>query len=533
MKIGWFSSSSPLLPTGIGKVSRYLTQGLRKMGYEVVIIDPHHGGRPIEVDGCIHYPLSDFRLFEVLLDEIRPEVLVNYNSQWAPPYNQVGKICMEKNVKLLMYCAVEWGSLSLQFLESLIGANRIATPSRHGQEVLKRHDIPTFYVPHGCDLNIYHPIYPKPEFEGARGKFVFGQVARNQLRKEWPTLLQAFSHLPSHIKERSILYCHTMPWEESGGKPGWNFPELILRFGLQGKVLMPSGKAHMHWGLPEEEMAQLYNAMHCHCLISSGEGFGLPILESMACGVPNIASNNTAIPEVMGGGGVLVDCWDEEQYTAEGMTISTTKISSVREAMIRIFEDDELRKELSEKGIEQALKFSWGRAVAAMAHAIEETRLTEDRLDNRILRFPEPIESSAFVEKYAELVPPGEGKLLDLGCGPEAPYRGYFTRLGYKWVGIDKKGGNGVLELDIAQSELPFEDKEFSFAFLCHLIEHIPTERQAQVLSEARRVAHHGVVIFPMEESLAFWLDKSHHRLASEILAQKTETKWGCGIIRW
>jgi len=533
MKIGWFSSSSPLQPTGMGKVSRHLIRGLRKMGYKVAVANLRYGGEPLEIEGCVHYPLCEnFSLLEVFLDEVRPDVLVNYNSQWAPPYNRVGKLCLERDIKLLMYCTIEWNSLSLQFLESLIGANAIATPSCHGQRLLEGHRISAFYVPHGCDFDIYHPIFPKPEFESAGGKFVFGMVARNQLRKEWPALLRAFSQLPKRVRDRSILYCHTMPLEESGGRPGWNLPELILRLGLQGKVMFPSRKANLYWGFTEQEMAQLYNAMHCHVLLSSGEGFGLPILESMACGIPQICSNNTALSEVIGEGGLLVDQWEEDMFTAEGMTISTSKISSAREAMLRMFEDEKLRGELSEKALEQASKFTWQRAVAAMAHAIEESYMAKGRLDEGVLRFPEPIEASGFVERYAELVPPGEGKLLDLGCGPEAPYRSHFARLGYEWIGVDKRGGDSVLKLDVAEG-LPFGDGEFSFAFLCHLIEHIPTEKQARVLEEAKRVARHGIAIFPLEESLAFWLDPSHHKLSPEVLARMTGTMDNCGILRW
>jgi len=211
MRIGWISPS-PLLPTGIGKVSSYLISGLVKRGYQVFVANPQYAGRPLNIGGAVHYPLfDDFSLFQGFLNEVRPDVMVAYGSNWFPPYSQIAQICANNNVKLLYYVATEFSSLSLSYLQSLVGATKVAIMSRHGQELLKKHRIDAKYVPHGVDTNIYHPIKPKPYFENAQGKFVFGMVARNSLRKEWPVLLTAFSRLPEDVKEKSVLYAHTMP----------------------------------------------------------------------------------------------------------------------------------------------------------------------------------------------------------------------------------------------------------------------------------------------------------------------------------
>jgi len=534
MRIGWVSPS-PLLPTGLGKVSHHLIGGLVRRGYEVFVANPQYGGRPIAIDGAAHYPLfDDFSLFQGFLDEVKPDVMVAYGSNWHPPYSMIAQICSQKEIKLLYYVAIEFREISLTYLQSLVGATRVAIMSRHGQEVLRRHHVHAKYVPHGVDMDIYKPAIPKPRFEACDDKFIFGMVARNSLRKEYPILLKAFSLLPEKLKQKARLYLHTMPYEETGGRSGWNLPEMILTMGLQGKVLMPSGKATKWWGYSEEEMGQTYNALGCHCLFSSGEGFGLPILESMACGVPQIGSDNTAIPEVIGDGGLLAGCWEDDVYTAEGLTISTTKVDSARDQMLRMFEDEELRRDLSQNALERAQTFTWRRAIAAMAEAIEETYESSDRLDNSILRFPQPIEASGFSEYRARYIPPGSGKVLDLGCGPEHPYKAHFEQKGYSCVGVDIKGnGRDVLPLDISEP-LPFADGEFSFLWCCHVLEHIPTEKQLAVLGEAKRVARSGVVIFPLESDLAFHLDPSHHKVDEGV---KTMGKYfedeGNGVVRW
>jgi len=147
-----------------------------------------------------------------------------------------------------------------------------------------------------------------------------------------------------------------------------------------------------------------------------------------------------------------------------------------------------------------------------------QTYVTKDRLDNSILAFPQPIEASGFSEYRARYIPHGQGKVLDLGCGPEHPYKAHMEQKGYQYVGVDVKGGRDILALDITQP-LPFKDKEFALVWCCHVLEHIPTEQQLGVVYEARRVAQRGIFIFPLESDLAFWLDPTHHKVDPRVKA--------------
>jgi alpha-1,3-rhamnosyl/mannosyltransferase len=79
---------------------------------------------------------------------------------------------------------------------------------------------------------------------------------------------------------------------------------------------------------------------------SEYEGFGLPVLEALACGTPVIASNRSSLPEVVGEAGVLVD---------------PTDTGAMADAMQRVLEDDRLQSRLSAAGPEQARSFTWRR----------------------------------------------------------------------------------------------------------------------------------------------------------------------------
>jgi glycosyltransferase involved in cell wall biosynthesis len=109
--------------------------------------------------------------------------------------------------------------------------------------------------------------------------------------------------------------------------------------------------------LTDSEILSLYNEADIFVYPSLYEGFGLPVLEAMACGCPVIASNVSALPEVVGEAGLLVDPYDVE---------------ALAHAMSTVLQDDELKMEMSRKSIAQAQKFSWEKASAEMLAVCEE-----------------------------------------------------------------------------------------------------------------------------------------------------------------
>ncbi|MGC9335027.1 MAG: glycosyltransferase, partial [Anaerolineae bacterium] len=93
----------------------------------------------------------------------------------------------------------------------------------------------------------------------------------------------------------------------------------------------------------------LYNAAEMLAHPAFYEGFGLPPLEAMACGLPVIVSNVASLPEVVGDAGLLIDPHDVDELTV---------------AMWRVLSHGELRQEMREKGLRQAARFSWARAAS-------------------------------------------------------------------------------------------------------------------------------------------------------------------------
>jgi len=119
----------------------------------------------------------------------------------------------------------------------------------------------------------------------------------------------------------------------------------VEELGLGDEVLFPGY-------IPLEELPLWYNAAELFVYPSLYEGFGLPVLEAMACGTPVVASRTSSLPEVVGEAGMLVDPRD---------------IGGLAEAMERALMDEGKRREMREKGLRRAGEFSWERTARETA----------------------------------------------------------------------------------------------------------------------------------------------------------------------
>lgn len=154
-------------------------------------------------------------------------------------------------------------------------------------------------------------------------------------RKNLIRLLEAFYELLKRRPEIAKRYQLVL----AGGK-GWLYEEIfeeVTNRGLDEHVVFTGY-------LPAEDIPRIFAAATGFVYPSMYEGFGLPVLEAMAAGVPVITSNVSAMPEVAGEATLLVDPLD---------------IEGISRAMERLLSDDELRRSLSEKGRARAQGFTW------------------------------------------------------------------------------------------------------------------------------------------------------------------------------
>jgi glycosyltransferase involved in cell wall biosynthesis len=137
------------------------------------------------------------------------------------------------------------------------------------------------------------------------------------------------------------------------GKNGWlahEVKQIAKDFGLKNKVIFPGY-------IDPEDLNALFAGADVFVSIPIYEEFGAPVLEAMACGVPVICSGVSSLPEITNESAVMVDPYD---------------IEGIKNAILKILDDDRLRDDLKKRGLEQAKKFHWRKTAEETLRVFEE-----------------------------------------------------------------------------------------------------------------------------------------------------------------
>lgn len=158
-------------------------------------------------------------------------------------------------------------------------------------------------------------------------------------RKNFKRLIQAFAQLP---KDFELVI--------AGGK-GWMYDDIFA------EAEKFKGRVRFLGFVPDDDLPALYSGAAMFAYPSLYEGFGLPLLEAMACGTPTLASNVSCLPEVAGGAAVTVSPYDVDSI-AEGLKLTLAN-----------------RDELIKKGFARASQFKWEAAARQLIDLYESLAL--------------------------------------------------------------------------------------------------------------------------------------------------------------
>lgn len=166
-------------------------------------------------------------------------------------------------------------------------------------------------------------------------------VSNRRPHKNENSVLRAFASLEFQEDVRLVFT----------GERDKNLGRLVNELGLSERVIFTGP-------LTESRLASWYKSAISLVFPSSYEGFGLPVVEAMACGTPVVTSNTTSLPEVAGSAALLV---------------SPNSIDDISEAMERFYCDESLRDQFIRMGLEQAKKYSWDSVACRVMESIEKT----------------------------------------------------------------------------------------------------------------------------------------------------------------
>lgn len=220
-----------------------------------------------------------------------------------------------------------------------------------------------------CELPIYRLQ------EQFNNKFVYLFVGQNHLlRKKINRLLMSSSMLleSKQMKDRIHLHLHCQPQSPTG----LDLLELCNRLKIQDNVSFSYGTWRSS-GWSEQALSILYNLADVHVSTTSSEGFGLTHLESMACGIPNIAPDNTSITELIGKDdnkrGLLAKISDSDMII-DMTSRQLVDISDLSLKMKEIYINKELREKCSKNCLEFVKPHTWSQIALKWDKIIREIK---------------------------------------------------------------------------------------------------------------------------------------------------------------
>lgn len=222
------------------------------------------------------------------------------------------------------------------------------------QDIIEKLAVPEnkiFVIPNGCDSDIFNSSILSTDDSnkiaikyGLSKRFVL-YVGGGDKHKNIERLLFAYSILPDEIKNRVDLVLAGKDLSQND-----NIHQTISDLRLTNNVITPGF-------VTDDDLPALYKMCECFAFPSTHEGFGLPALEAMACGVPVIGSNCSSIKEIINHKNALFDPYNVED-------ISRT--------LAAVLSDPAIKKTLIKNGLERASNYSWAKSARKLLDVFDD-----------------------------------------------------------------------------------------------------------------------------------------------------------------
>lgn len=461
------TSEASWLATGFAKFGREVIQRLHNTGkYEIAELGNYgrqdapqaanlpwrfYGVMPLNDDEAKLYnsnPVNQFGAykFDAAVADFQPDIVLNQLDPWMMQH--LVKSRFRNNYKLLLTPTVDSSPQKQDWITEIFSkADVVTTYSRFGKRTLEAQGIKVAGVTSpGVDEKVFHPMDKQKLREDwglNKSLFIFGTVMRNQKRKLFPDIFEAFAMLRKRFAgnrelEHSVLLCHT-----SFPDVGWDLPELLKRNSLVRHVIftykcdacskiffswfLPCNQngvgqcifcgqhaAHMpntHNSISEQELAEIYNLMDVYLQVAICEGWGMPVVEAKACGLPVMCSNYSALEDhVENGGGLAIPI---DRYYTEAETMAIRTFSNREELMLlmkKMLTDKKYRLSLGDEARKCVEKMhTWDQVAAKYEKIIDGIEIldrsaTWDKLPEFKLIPPYSIDRNLPNEQFVQLL---------------------------------------------------------------------------------------------------------------------------------
>ncbi len=318
----------------------------RKNEYLILLPAPPLGDLPKEREGWKYKILKPKRLWTQIALPLalytakqKPDIFFS-PTHYIPRFSPVKRVVTIFDLSFLhfpqMFKRSDLWKLKNWTKYSIKNADHIITISNFSkQDIIKQYKIDkkkiTVAYP-GFDQEIFHPMGNKKD------NYII-YIGTIQPRKNLVRLIEAVSRI-DNLKLVVV------------GKQGWKYEETLAapkRFGVEDRVQFLGF-------VPTEQLSDLISSSLAFIQPSLYEGFGIPVVEAMACGVPVLVSNVSSLPEIIG---------------KAGLTFDPLSIDQIEQAIRTIISDNKLRARYSKLGLEQVKRYSWEKMAKAVLKSFE------------------------------------------------------------------------------------------------------------------------------------------------------------------
>ncbi len=365
------------VPTGFGIVSKNLINTFRKH-YDVHVIGVNYFGDydPL-IEGLKVYPASagggeiyGFEKFLKLLTQLQPEVCFVLNDIWiAMDYNkqivEYNRLFPDNKTQFILYTPIDAENIKRDFIDMVTEFDHIVTYTEFGKEqlIIGGMSKKIHVIPHGVDSTKFKRMDKQSVKKAMKMKsddFIVLNVSRNQPRKRLDMFFFIFAEWVKryNLPEGVRVYYHGALQDYGIDILQWcEYLGIKDRLAISRPDLTPTN------GLTDEQMNMVYNSADVFFTTSAAEGWGLPVAEAMAVGVPCVLPRHSALMEWPEGNALYAECYPFPSLTDRGLNTihHLTEVDSAVEALHKLYTDEKFRKELGESSYQhmQNPKFKW------------------------------------------------------------------------------------------------------------------------------------------------------------------------------
>ncbi|MGH7256935.1 MAG: glycosyltransferase family 4 protein [Nitrospiraceae bacterium] len=332
---------------GLGRYARELIEAIGRVDsvndYEILMPNAEHQfpDRPNIRYKLIRFPLFRRRFWEQMAHlRAGPYDLLHFPYDSCAAWKRGKFVATIHDAKPLLFPELRSKvNLNARIERLLVGDRRakidhvITISNSSRRDLIQQLSLPTgciTAVPLGIDSSLFHPVSPA---QAGAGRPYVMSVAGPDPTKNVVTLVRAFAAVPERLRR---IYDLVLVGDVSKRE---DVCAAIEQEGIASQTRLTGI-------VPDDALIGLYQGATVFVFPSLYEGFGLPVLEAMACGCPVICSDTSSLPEVAGDAAVLVDPQNVEHMSAQ---------------LVHVLESPLVRADMKERGRARALNFPWER----------------------------------------------------------------------------------------------------------------------------------------------------------------------------